>query len=234
MASSIALLALLSLTGPAFAAPRPPTETPTQPTTPVGEKQEYSGDGSDWPKESEWVSYETMWEKASAEFTKSCPSGVKQNTPEDMKAISEGIEKASEETKVDKRFILAVITQESHGCVRINPTANGVHNPGLMQSHNGKFNCETVGEGECPKENIYGMIRDGTFGTTDGSESSLAHGLQWAAEKGAKDSQATYWSARLYNAGDNSYVPGGDLVVNSGATNSYPSDIANRLTGHYF
>jgi hypothetical protein len=36
-------------------------------------------------------------------------------------------------TGVDHRFVLAVLMQESHGCVRVNVTSGGVRNPGLMQ-----------------------------------------------------------------------------------------------------
>lgn len=49
-------------------------------------------------------------------------------------AIYDSIQTVASETKLDHRFILAVIIQESGGCVRA-PTSNyGVRNPGIMQS----------------------------------------------------------------------------------------------------
>lgn len=42
---------------------------------------------------------------------------------------------------IDARVILAVILQESTGCVRVITTAYSHDNPGLMQSFNGTGSC---------------------------------------------------------------------------------------------
>ena len=52
---------------------------------------------------------------------------------------------AADATGVDHRFILAVIMQESGGCVRAPTTNYGVRNPGLMQDHNGSGTCNENG-----------------------------------------------------------------------------------------
>lgn len=143
-------------------------------------------------------------------------------------AIYNGIQQVAIETNVDHRFILAVIMQESSGCVRA-PTSNfGVRNPGLMQDHDGAATCNSdidpfTVQNPCPEQTIIQMIRDGTAGTDAGD--GLAAVINQA---GAFDVSAFYKAARLYNSG--SIDPSGKLEA-GGATHCYSSDIANRLVG---
>lgn len=86
--------------------------------------------------------------------------------------IKLAIEQVAAETGVDHRFILAVILQESGGCVRV-PTSNwGVRNPGLMQSHDGSNTCNSditgVISNPCSQATITGMVTDGVAGTSTG------------------------------------------------------------------
>ena len=74
----------------------------------------------------------------------------------------------SAQYKVDNRFVLAIIMQESGGCVRA-PTSNfGVRNPGLMQDHDGQGTCNPVPNhpekalNPCPQSQINQMIKDGS------------------------------------------------------------------------
>lgn len=141
---------------------------------------------------------------------------------------------AFEHTDLDARFIFAVMMQESEGCVRTVDThsPDGVRNPGLMQSHNGKHACYSLQEA-CPDDMIVGMIRDGAGGTYDrpAGGDGLAQCLAKAKEMGAKEGSAQqyYIAARLYNSGPNSYTFGNPLE--NGQTSSYVSDIANRFKG---
>lgn len=144
---------------------------------------------------------------------------------DEIGAIFDGIQTVATETKVDHRFILAVIMQESGGCVRA-PTSNfGVRNPGLMQDHDGSATCNDAGNVQtpCPSDTITEMIREGTAGTASGD--GLAQAINRAA---VSDVSAFYKAARIYNSG--SLDPSGDLGA-PGATRCYASDIANRLTG---
>lgn len=140
-------------------------------------------------------------------------------------AIYDAIETVAKDTKVDHRFILAVIMQESGGCVRAPTTNFGVRNPGLMQDHNGKATCNDGGSvsNPCPMDVVTGMVREGTAGTEDGD--GLAQTINQA---GVSDVSAFYRAARIYNSG--SVDPSGDLGKGI-ATHCYASDIANRLTG---
>jgi hypothetical protein len=142
-------------------------------------------------------------------------------------AIYDAIQQVARETKVDHRFILATIMQESGGCVRV-PTSNGgVRNPGLMQDHNGAATCNSdithKVQYPCPKGVILEMIREGTAGTKSGD--GLA---QCINESKASDVTAFYKAARIYNSG--AIAPSGNLQDGVG-THCYASDIANRLTG---
>lgn len=139
-------------------------------------------------------------------------------------AIYNAIEAVAAQTFVDHRFILAVIMQESGGCVRAPVSNYGVRNPGLMQDHNGAGTCNDGGvQDPCPDSEITQMIQDGTAGTDDGD--GLA---QCINESGAGDVSAFYKAARIYNSG--SVDSSGDLGAGI-ATHCYASDIANRLTG---
>lgn len=140
-------------------------------------------------------------------------------------AIYNALQQVAMETEVDHRFILAVVMQESGGCVRAPTTNYGVRNPGLMQDHDGTATCNDNGDVQnpCPTSTITQMIRDGSAGTASGD--GLA---QCINESGASDVSAFYKAARIYNAG--SLASNGDLGA-PGATRCYSSDIANRLTG---
>lgn len=140
-------------------------------------------------------------------------------------AIYDSIQQIALETRIDHRFILAIVLQESGGCVRAPTTNGGVKNPGLMQDHNGAGTCNGDGRvlAPCPRNVIARMIRDGSAGTATGD------GLAQCINKSkANDTAAFYKAARIYNSG--SIDASGDLGRGV-ATQCYVSDIANRLTG---
>jgi hypothetical protein len=64
---------------------------------------------------------------------------VELNTEAEIEGIFKAIQQVAKESKVDHRFILAEILQESTACVRVHTTkAPGdveIYNPGLMQDH---------------------------------------------------------------------------------------------------
>lgn len=189
----------------------------------------YEGDGTTgagWPDTTAWVSFGDMFEANKAVMKSSCSSifGVPDNTDEEISAIHDAIESVATASKVDHRFILAIIMQESKGCVRVKTTNYGVRNPGLMQDHDGKASCN---DGQmmtpCPSDTIAQMISEGTGGTDGGD--GLAQGINQA---GGADVSAFYKAARIYNSG--SIDASGDLGKGI-ATHCYASDVANRLTG---
>lgn len=95
-------------------------------------------------------------------------------------------------------------------------TNNGVHNPGLMQSHNG-----ASWDPNNSAASILQMIRDGTEGTKDGD------GLKQLYAR-----YGNYYEAfRGYNSGSES-VNKRELNDAMGARGSYVRDAANRLMGH--
>ncbi|KAJ5455934.1 uncharacterized protein N7458_004198 [Penicillium daleae] len=185
-----------------------------------------------WPAVSSWVSsFDDMFESNKEIMGSSCAQwGVADTTEDEMATMKTAITKIAGESGVDARFILAIIMQESNGCVRVHTTNNGVVNPGLMQSHNGKGSCNTGistpenVQNPCPESEIEQMIRDGTMGTSDGD------GLQQLiqANGGTGDVTAYYKAARCYNSG--SVASNGNLGDGI-ATHCYASDIANRLLG---
>lgn len=194
----------------------------------------YSGDGSSgagWPALADWVSYSDMLTANTPLMQSSCQNlGYGDNDSDDeISAITDAIDAVATATFVDHRFILAVIMQESKGCVRAITSNYGVSNPGLMQDHNGASTCNPGSEGSaqavspCPSDQISGMISDGTAGTADGA--GLAGCLNTAT---GTDSQAFYQAARIYNSGS---IDASGALEAGIATHCYSSDIANRLMG---
>ncbi|GKZ24994.1 hypothetical protein AbraIFM66951_000461 [Aspergillus brasiliensis] len=194
--------------------------------------KKYTGDGSTadgWPAKSDWLSFDAMWDaNKDAIIAKSCSNNGwgADNSATETANIKSAIEQVAKESKVDHRFILAVVLQESKGCVRVPTTANGVGNPGLMQSHQGTGTC--AGKSTCSKSEIVQMIHDGAVGTSvDGG-----YGLATYLNLADRTSVAAYYrAARLYNSGVNSLASTTNLDLADGATSCYASDIANRLTG---
>jgi hypothetical protein len=147
------------------------------------------------------------------------------NSDDETSDINTSIKSIASETGIDARFILAIIMQESKGCVRVHSTNNGVQNTGLMQSHAGEGSCNN-GSGmttPCPSSMIKQMIKDGTAGTIQGD------GLKQCYEAQSGGEAAKYYkAARTYNSG--SIASSGNLGQ-GGATHCYASDIANRVRG---
>lgn len=191
---------------------------------------DYHGDGSataGWPSSDVWGSYDELWNANLPLMQQSCGwnSWGVDNSPDEINAINAAIGQVSGSTGVDSRFILAIVMQESKGCVRVPTTDNGVVNPGLMQSHNGSGSC--AGISPCPSETIVQMITDGTAGTADGD------GLQGLlsrtqSELGDTGSRSYYAAARLYNSGSVDYT---NLNNPFTSTACYAEDVANRFTG---
>ncbi|KAL6867174.1 glycoside hydrolase [Trichoderma novae-zelandiae] len=127
----------------------------------------YWGDGSTgagWPAQSRWVSFQNMF------------NNYKNQIGPEVGAIWDGIQQPAAATGVDHRVILAIIMQESHGCVRVHTTNGGVRNPSLMQDHNGSATC--------------------TAGTNSGD--GLANCINQSSRHNVS---AFYRAARIYNSG---------------------------------
>ncbi|RAH45372.1 muramidase [Aspergillus brunneoviolaceus CBS 621.78] len=206
----------------------------------------YTGDGSTsagWPAKSDWVSFENMqanppnslpakspWSANKATIGKSCAQfGVADNSATETQELYDAIQEVATSSKVDHRFILAVVMQESKGCVRAPTSTYSVSNPGLMQSYKGTGTCNNGGsvKNPCPKTEIVQMIKDGAIGTRDAD----GYGLASLLDKSARNNAAGFYrAARMYNSGAWS-IPSSGNLSGAGATACYASDIANRLTG---
>ncbi|KAF3921021.1 hypothetical protein AA313_de0200378 [Arthrobotrys entomopaga] len=176
----------------------------------------YSGGPENFPSQSQWISFDAMFNANIPLMKQSCGwnNWGPDNTDHLIGYIRTYIEQVARASRVDHRAILAVIMQESGGCLCVPTTNNGVINPGIMQSHNGvAFNPLQ------PVTTIRQMIIDGTMGTAYGD------GLVQLLNQ-----YGNYYKAfRAYNSG--SISPDGNLSNGNGATPCYVSDIANRLTG---
>ncbi|KAF7558712.1 hypothetical protein G7046_g5440 [Stylonectria norvegica] len=190
----------------------------------------YVGDGSvpaAWPPVTKWSTFDEIYNANLPLLRASCGwnNWGADNSDTEIAGIKSAITQVAGETGVDQRFIFAIVMQESKGCVRAPTTANGVSNPGLMQSHNGAGTC--AGLTPCPNSNIVQMIRDGVSGTPDGE------GLQQILVKtkaviGSHVARVHYAAARMYNSGSVDYT---NLNNGLGSTPCYASDVANRLSG---
>lgn len=147
------------------------------------------------------------------------------NSESEIQEIKQSIKDVAIRTQIDNRFILAIIMQESKGCVRVPSTRNGVRNPGLMQSYNGAGTCNEKGKVQtpCPRLMITQMINDGAAGTSSGPGL-----LQIIKGISGNDASVFYKASRIWNSG--SIASSGDLGDGI-AVHCFASDIANRLTG---
>jgi hypothetical protein len=191
----------------------------------------YSGNGTvaaGWPSQNSWVDFDTMFTANIPIMQQSCANNGwgANNSPTEISDIKAAIKKVSASSGVDPRFILAIVMQESNGCVRVVTTSWSVQNPGLMQDHAGTGTCNSGGviSNPCPASEIEQMIVDGTTGTASGD--GLVQCLSQAA---ASDVSQYYRAARIYNGGYSGFHAN-DLGTGC-CTLCYASDVANRLTG---
>ncbi|TWU77418.1 hypothetical protein ED733_006495 [Metarhizium rileyi] len=175
-----------------------------------------------WPEMSQWIDFDAMWSSNLAGTIRESCTAFQQpkNSEQESSDIRAAIQSVGKASGVDERFILAVVLQESGGCVRAPTTSNGVINPGLMQSHNGAHTCYNVSP--CPSATIAGMIQDGVTGTSSG------HGYQNLLPMAGSGVSQYYKAARLYNSGS---IAQSGLLEDGIATHCYVTDIANRLIG---
>lgn len=206
----------------------------------------YTGDGSTgagWPSREQWMGFEDLWNNNLYYMQNTCAwnNYGDNNSPTELQEMHDAIQQVSGEAQVDPRFILAIILQESNGCVRVHTTGNinsNIFNPGLMQDHSGPNACNnadnTAQVSPCPQATILGMIRDGTSGTSegDGLAQCINKGYsQWPESSNDIDStQSFFRAARLYNSGQITDINNLNAAP-AGTTSSYVADVANRLTG---
>jgi len=183
----------------------------------------YTGHASNFPGPSRWAKFSVLWALNAPVINSFHPLSGLQNTPQQTKFIHDAINKVAAESGVDRRIILAVIMQESHGDVHAGLTVSGdgIGNPGLMQSNRGVLFDENNQE-----ESILQMIRDGTTGTRfgDGIKQCMEHHVG-----------NVYAAVREYNSGPNATHVSDlwDISFEAGqfGVASYASDIANWLMG---
>ena len=218
---------------------RPPAGSGTMGKT----YNKYTGDGSKgagWPAMSDWVKdFDTMWTGTLPMLQKACSTWEPtppENTAAELQDLHDAIVSSATASSLDARFILAIIMQESHGCLKIWSTASAdnIGNPGIMQDHEGTGSCNTniapngIADATkiktpCPKSEIQQMVTDGTMGTPKGDGIKQTY----ASVTGA-DAQKYYAAARKYNSGS---VDASNLDNGFSSTASYASDVANRLAG---
>lgn len=165
----------------------------------------------------------SRWEENLYVLNSSCsPTYGQNNSPQELRDIKSFLPKAADYAGVPASLFLAMMMQESDGCVRVGTTANGVTNPGIMQSNNGEGNCIKISP--CPVNRIEQMLMEG-------AGKNREFGLKQAVDlfKNISEPAKFYRAARAYNAGPNGVVA--ENLEQGGATRCYASDIANRLLG---
>lgn len=176
----------------------------------------YSGNGaasSGWPSEDQWASFDDAWSANIPTIKVSCSQfGQEDPSDQEIADTKSAIQSVAGESGVDERFILAIMMQESKGCVRVPTTSWSHDNPGLFQSFEGKGSCNPDGTGvvPCPASTIKQMVSDGVSGTASGP--GLKQNLANCPSSG---SQKYYEAARIYNAGS---IPSDGNLGAPGAT----------------
>lgn len=90
----------------------------------------YTGVGTTaagWPDMSAWVNFDSMWTANMAYISISCTQfGEPNNSDQESADLKTAIQSVASSSSIDQRFILAVVMQESKGCVRA-PTVCDPH-----------------------------------------------------------------------------------------------------------
>ena len=131
---------------------QPSTSSPQAAQNPSTGSSEGSSSCVDIKSIDDWLTWDEMKQKYTSVLGTSCQSSwqVANNSPDETQAVFNAIE--ANHGTVDPRFVLAIVVQESSGCVRVVTTNNGVRNPGLMQDSNGSHSCNEGGvvQNPCP------------------------------------------------------------------------------------
>lgn len=188
---------------------------------------QFNGDGSPqdgWPTMSDWISFDDLFTAYEPIMGQTCTSafGVPNTPASALPVLQAALLSESQAAGIPPEFALAIMMQESLGCVFVDTTNNGVINPGLFQDHDGNATCYQ--QPTCPPAEIQAMVQQGVSGTSSGA------GLQQCATQApGTGAQRYYQAARIYNSG--SLPTDGNLGDALGSTSCYASDIANRLIG---
>ncbi|KAI4262601.1 MAG: hypothetical protein L6R42_002222 [Xanthoria sp. 1 TBL-2021] len=175
---------------------------------------------SDFPPSSQWVSLQTLIATSRPDMIGSSNDG-----PDEADAAIAAVQSVSESAGFDPRIGFVMMMQESSGKVRPIVGDNG-KSYGLFQAQiPGIPLCNNYAKNECPEEVITTQVEFGIFGHA-GTGSPVAPGIAYWMEAQAGNVGR---ALRGYNTGS---VPDpNDLTQSGGATASYVSDVANRLTG---
>ena len=148
--------------------------------------------------------------------------GVPNNSPNDTAILHDALARQADIAGVPRAFALAIMMQESLGCVFVDTTFGSVSNPGLMQDHDGFASC--AGKSHCPPHTIESMLHQGLCGTSSGA------GIQQCYAQAHANGRAQRWyqAARIYNSGS---LVSTDLTSAYVGNPCYTSDVANRLIG---
>ena len=106
-------------TGEVLGSAAVPVVTGTDGTAGSDSYTQFAGDGSRWPSKDSWMSFDAMFDANRAFMAQSCSKfGQANDSDEEISDIRQAIESTAATTKLDHRFILAIMMQESGGCVR--------------------------------------------------------------------------------------------------------------------
>lgn len=164
--------------------------------------------------------------------------GVSNNSPQETEQLFDAIEHVAQLVLLDRRFILAVLLEETNGCVRMHTDygADGVRSVGLMRSRGGMGMCNSGALGAprhvlepCPERQIQRMVFEGVGGLGDRHGYDGLLGMMKRAETGTGTAADFYRGAWLYNRGPEASLE--NLEDGSKTPGSYASNVANRLTG---
>ncbi|KAL8754342.1 MAG: hypothetical protein Q9199_004413 [Rusavskia elegans] len=194
---------------------------------------------SDFPPSSQWVSLQALIATSRPDMIGSSNDG-----PDEADAAIAAVQSVSESAgfdpydppnvhflprwltrRIPRRIGFVMMMQESSGKVRPIVGDNG-KSYGLFQAQiPGIPLCNNYAKNECPEEVITTQVEFGIFGHA-GTGSPVAPGIAYWMEAQAGNVGR---ALRGYNTGG---VPDpNDLTQSGGATASYVSDVANRLTG---
>ncbi|KAI1371094.1 hypothetical protein F4677DRAFT_436752 [Hypoxylon crocopeplum] len=170
--------------------------------------------GSDFPAESDWLSFDALFDMWRSEFK------VTGDTDEELGIMKDALNTYSQQGGFSPALATAMMIRESHGntCTKCGDSGASC---GLLQVHGAPRDCENKAH-PCPASSIQKGIQCGTVGCDGSTGSSI---------KGCVASQGQKWGEvlRCYNSG--SVKNPNDLRDIDFGDPGYVQQVANILLG---
>lgn len=182
-----------------------------------------------WPLKNLWITLDDMVAMNRKVMLESCAQySVESNNDTDINNLRDMIMEVSHDKMVDATFILAIVLQESQGCVR---RPNATSKEGLSTLNGvllGKGTAKCEGLAACQRSTIREMLENGGSGVPESDLRSLVAAIEKNTDHNPQHSLNYYRAAYVYSTAVANIPARFEDAI---PRHCYVSDVANRLVG---